>query len=248
LKLQGRTAVVTGASRGLGRASAIELARAGANVVVNFRINNTAAYDTVRVIQQLGGQAISVQADVRSVDGLALLQQRAWEAFGPVSILVNNAGYIFRPAAWNTQSDDLVLRTIQLNLISTMTATRQFAPEMTAAGWGRIINVTSSYAITGAAAVAAYTAAKAGMISYTQAMARELSPQGVTVNAVAPGNIDTDLTRESGKEVNDWAISTTPLGRLGEPHEVGEAVQFLASADFITGHVLVVDGGQLLNV
>jgi 3-oxoacyl-[acyl-carrier protein] reductase len=248
MKLTDKTAVVTGASRGLGRATAIELARAGAKVVVNYRVNETAAKETARQVSELGAEAVIVQADVTSESAIENLYAQTIDAFGSADIVVNNAGYIFRPAGWDTQSEELIFRTLSLDLVSVMTMTKQFAPDMIRAGWGRIVNITSTYAMTGAAPVAAYTAAKAGVISYTYAMARELGAHGITVNAVAPGNIDTDLTRESGKEVNDWAVSTTPLGRLGKPSEVGEAVLYLVGADFVTGHVLTVDGGQLLNM
>jgi NAD(P)-dependent dehydrogenase (short-subunit alcohol dehydrogenase family) len=162
--------------------------------------------------------------------------------------LVNNAGDILRPGAWDEQSDEDLERTIYMHLVGPIRLIRGLAPKMAEDGYGRIINIASTYGITGAAAVLSYTAAKAGLISVTYSMARELGSSGITVNAIAPGNFDTAMTESAGPDMKEWAISTTPLARLGEPSEVAHAMRYLLDAEFVTGTVLVVDGGQLLNV
>jgi 3-oxoacyl-[acyl-carrier protein] reductase len=248
MNLNGKTAIVTGASRGLGRATAISLAKEGANVVVNYRKAKNEAEKAVADIEKLGRKALAIQCDVSDVDEVAHLKDEAYKHFKTIDILINNAGTILRPAAWNQITEENIGKTIAVNLVGAINCIRAFAPGMVERKNGRIINITTTYSITGAAPVLVYTAAKAGITSLTYSMARELGPHGITVNAIAPGNFDTDLAKEAGDDVNNWAISTTPLGRLGKAEEIGEAAVFLAKADFITGHLLVIDGGQLLNM
>ncbi len=164
-----------------------------------------------------------------------------------LSILVNNAGAIYRPGDWNKLNESDLGKTIDVNLKGPLSCIQAVAPLMLRQRFGRIVNVTSTYAILGASGVAAYTAAKAGVISLTKGFAKEFAPH-ITVNAVAPGNVDTDMTKASGDAVNDWAINTTPLQRLARPEEIAEAIAYLACADFVTAHVLVVDGGQMSQI
>lgn len=168
--------------------------------------------------------------------------------FGEVEILVNNAGAIIRPGDWDSQSEDDIRRTIDINLLSVILATRTFAPAMVERGCGRIVNLTSTYSFNGAAPVLAYTAAKAGVNAVTTGMASELGARGVLVNAVAPGNVNTTMTKSGGQELLDWTISTTPVGRLAEPIEIADAIAYLISSDYVCGHIFVIDGGQLLRI
>ncbi|WP_119072035.1 SDR family NAD(P)-dependent oxidoreductase [Aggregatilinea lenta] len=248
MELRGKRALVTGSSRGLGRATALELAKRGADVLVHFHREADRAEEVVSEIRNIGRRSEAYQADIGNASDIFRMANEVLGRYGHLDILVNNAGTIVRPASWNEISKEDVDRTIDINLKGAIYCIQAFAPSMVERQSGRIINVTTTYAITGAAPVLVYTAAKAGIISMTKAMAQELGKHGVTVNAVAPGNFDTDLAVESGDAVNEWAISTTPLGRLGKPVEIGEAVVFLVESDFITGHTLVVDGGQLLNI
>lgn len=243
-----KLAIVTGGTRGIGRATSFELAKRGYRVIATYLNNSDSAASLRNQIHGIGGDCIIVQADAADPSSFVDIAKIAQKIGDPPSILVNNAGRIARPGNWDTQSDADILATINLNLSATIFSIRAFAPLMKAVGAGSIINLTSTYAFTGAAAVLAYTAAKQGIVSVTRSMARELGPHGVTVNAVAPGNIDTEMTQSAGQGVVEWAISTTPVGRLGRPDEVASAILFLAESPFITGHTLVVDGGQLLNM
>jgi 3-oxoacyl-[acyl-carrier protein] reductase len=248
MDLNNKLALVTGSSRGLGRATALALAREGANVLINYLSRADKATEVVSAIREMGRESEAFRADVSDSRSVFQMADSIWAKYGSLDILVNNAGTIIRPGNWDVLEGAELGRTIDINLKGAIYCLQAFVPKMKEQQSGRIINVTSTYAITGATAVMAYTCAKAGIISLTYAMARELGQFGITVNAVAPGNFDTDLAKTSGDAVNEWAISTTPLGRLGHPEEIGEAVVYLAKADFVTGHVLVVDGGQLLNM
>jgi len=227
---------------------ALELAQAKAHVIVNYLSNEVAAKETAQQVEALGGRATTIQADVGSAEDIERLLNSLESDGLAIDILVNNAGSILRPAAWNEQSDDDLVATINMHLIGPMRLIRALAPGMASRGYGRIINISTTYAIHGAAPVLAYTAAKAGLMTITYAMASELGQNNVTVNAIAPGNFATAMTDGAGEQVKEWSISTTPLGRLGDPAEIGHALRFLLESTFITGHVLVVDGGQLLNI
>lgn len=246
--LEGKLALVTGSSRGLGRASAIALANQGCVIAVNYLKNKNEASQVVELIRQNGGKAESFQADVSKEMDVKSLSSNIKKRLGDVDILVNNGASIPRPGNWDLLGGKDLEYTIAVNLTSVIHCIREFAPAMIKKNEGRIINIASTYAIPGAAAVLAYTAAKAGVISVTRSMARELGKYNITVNAIAPGNFDTALAVEAGEGFAEWAASTTPLGRLGKPEEIGEAVVALVKSNFITGDVLVVDGGQLLNI
>jgi 3-oxoacyl-[acyl-carrier protein] reductase len=246
---EGRTvALVTGASRGLGRAMAVKIAQPGTHVIIHYHHEISQARETAELAEARGATTTLLSADLGEAGEVEALVQDIRMLDLPIDILVNNAGAVTRPASWLEQSDDDLVRTINLNLLAPMRLIRMFAPDMIKRGAGQIINVTSTYALTGAAAVLGYSVAKAGLITLTRAMARELAPHGIRVNAIAPGNFDTDMTSSAGPDTVSWIISTTPLGRLGIPSEVADALQYLLEAKFITGQVLIIDGGQLLQI
>ena len=233
--LEGRKALVTGGSRGIGRAIAAELARAGAEVVIGF---NTGADEADAVAREIGGRA--VQADVSSADDAARLVAEA----GELDILVNNAG-VTRDGLLARMSDDDWRRVIETNLSSVFYTCRAVTRPMMKRRSGAIVNVSSVVGIHGNLGQTNYGAAKAGIIGFTKSLARELGSRGVRANVVAPGYVKTRLTDVIPEELQGVMLTNTPLGRLGEPDDVAGAVRFLCSdeASFITGEVLLVDGG-----
>jgi 3-oxoacyl-[acyl-carrier protein] reductase len=248
MQFQDRVAVVTGASRGIGRGIAVRLAAGGARLVVNYRGNAAAADQVVAEIQAAGGQAIAVQADVSRPAQAQALVDAALKAFGRVDILVNNAG---------TTRDTLLMRmseedwdvVVDTNLKGTFNCIKAVARQMMRQRYGRIVNITSVAGIGGNAGQANYSAAKAGIIGLTKTVAKELGSRGVTCNAVAPGLVLTDLTASLPAELTQLAIDRAPLSRLGTVEDVAAAAAFLASDDasFVTGQVLAVDGGLAIG-
>ena len=245
--LENKVAVVTGGSRGIGRAIALELARRGASVVVNYNRSAEAGAEVVAAIEETGGQAVAVQADVGDFEQAAGLIQAAVDKFGRIDVLVNNAGttrdqllMLMKEGDW-----DDVLRT---NLKSVFNCCKAAARPMVRQRQGRIINISSVSGIAGQGGQTNYAASKAGIIGFTKSLAKELGPRSITVNCVAPGFIPTDLTADLSEELKQKAIEATPLRRMGEPKEVAYAVAFLASdeASFITGETLTVDGGLVM--
>ncbi len=247
MNLNDKVAVVTGASRGIGRAIAVELARRGARVVVNYNRSAEAAAEVVAAIEADGGEAVAVQADVGDFEQAARLIKAAKNAFGQIDVLVNNAGItrdqllmLMKEGDW----DDV----LRINLKSVFNCCKAVARLMVRQRRGRIINITSVSGISGQGGQTNYAASKAGIIGFTKSLAKELGPRSITVNSIAPGFIPTDLTNDLPEELKQQAIEATPLRRLGKPEEIAYAVAFLASdeAAFITGEVLTVDGGLVM--
>lgn len=247
MNLNDRIAVVTGASRGIGRAVAEALARAGAGVVVNYTSRADDAVAVAAGIKASGGRAEVFQADISRPDQAAALVDFAVSAFGRLDILVNNAG-ITRDSLLLRMKDEDWDAVIGVNLKGAFNCARAAARIMMKARWGRIINISSIVGLVGNAGQANYAAAKAGLVGFTKAVARELGSRNVTVNAVAPGYIRTEMTAGLPEAVKKQLQERIVLGRLGEPEEVANLVVFLASdlAGYITGQVIVIDGGMAL--
>jgi 3-oxoacyl-[acyl-carrier protein] reductase len=247
MKLEGRVALITGASQGIGHACALALARQGASLAVAAR-NQQKLDELVKEIETAGGKAAAFVIDVADEEQIKSGIKSAIAHFGKIDILVNNAGITrdqlvmrMKRADW-----DSVLNT---NLTSAYLCIQQVIPSMLKQRWGRIINITSVFGQIGQAGQANYAASKAGLIGLTMAMAREVASRNITCNAVAPGFIETSMTAALSEEFRQTAVKTIPLGRVGSPNDVASAVTFLASeeASYITGHVLNVNGGLLMG-
>lgn len=244
MKLQNKVAVITGASRGIGMATAIMFAGEGAKVVVNYKNSREHAE---KIVREIGENALAVQADITKEKDVKKLCSTAVKAFGRIDILVNNAGEIIRPGDW-TGDLDTWQRTLDANLTGSWLMIREIGQLMKHQGYGSVVNLTSTVGLLGVAPVMAYSCAKGAIVSLTKGMAKALAPE-VRVNAVAPSNVMTDMTRGAGPELIERMKKTTLLQRIARPDELAKGILFLASDDasYITGHILVVDGGYSLK-
>ena len=247
LPLEDHVAIVTGASRGIGRAIALALSEAGARVVVNYQHNSNGALEVAGLINGRGGGALAHGADVCVPSDVRQMIDAALEQWGRVDILVNNAG-VTRDAPFVRMQDKQWDDVLEIDLTSAFVCVKAVLPVMEQRGYGRIVNVSSLAGLAGNVGQVNYAAAKAGLIALTKELARELAPQGITVNAVAPGYIETDMIEHVPVRQLQWALNAIPLGRFGSPEEVASAVRFLSlpEASYITGHTLVVDGGWVM--
>ena len=246
--MEGRVALVTGGGRGIGRAIAVRLAQEGARVTISYRSNDAAAEETAELVRKAGAECEMFKGDVASVEDVQALIKGVGEAFGPVEILVNNAG---------TTRDNILMRmkdaefdeVLETNLKGTYLCTRAALRGMIRARWGRIVNISSVVGILGNAGQANYAASKAGMIGFTKSVAREVAGRGITVNAVAPGYVETELTGELPEKIKKQILDQVPMGRFGEPEEIAEVVAFLAGerAAYVTGQTIAVDGGMVMQ-
>lgn len=245
--LKGKCAVVTGASRGIGKAIALKLAELGANIVLNYRSSEKEALEVENEIKKMGVEAVSVKADISKLDEVENLIKASKEQFGAIDIMVNNAGIT---------KDNLILRmkeeefdsVIDVNLKGVFNCLKSVTPVMVRQKHGKIINISSVVGISGNAGQVNYAASKAGIIGMTKSLAKEIGSRGINVNAVAPGFIDTEMTQGLGDKVKEEAKKNIPLKRFGEAQDVAEVVAFLAGSesDYITGQVIHVDGGMLM--
>ncbi|WP_409275632.1 3-oxoacyl-[acyl-carrier-protein] reductase [Neobacillus sp. SCS-31] len=247
MKLEGKTALVTGASRGIGREIALELARQGANVAINFAGSEARANEAAEEIKAMGREAFAIQGDVSNPDAVAAMVKETIDRFGSLDILVNNAGIT---------RDNLLMRmkesewddVININLKGVFLCTKAVTRQMMKQRSGRIINIASIVGVSGNPGQANYVAAKAGVIGLTKTAARELSSRNINVNAIAPGFITTDMTDKLTEDVKAEMLKQIPLARFGEPSDIAKAVVFLASEDssYMTGQTLHIDGGMVM--
>jgi len=249
LPLAGKVALVTGSSQGIGRATAQRLAQTGADIIINYRSNHSAAAEAQASIEALGRRCIAIQADVSQEADVSRLFTQAAQAFGPITILVNNAG---------TTRDKLILQmsladfehVMNMNLRAAFLCTKAALRGMMKARWGRIVNVASIAGLLGPAGQANYGASKAAIISLTLSTAREMASRNITANAVAPGFVPTGLTSNVTEQQRKFMLDSTPLGRFGTTDEVASAITFLCLPDagYITGQTLSIDGGMTMHV
>jgi len=245
--LEGKVALVTGASRGIGRAIAVRLARDGASVAVNYRSDAEGAAKTLAAVTEEGGRGMVVQGDVSSGAAVSALVGAACGELGGIHILVNNAGISVDHLTVRLSEDEWD-RVLDTDLKGAFLTTKEVLRPMMRQRWGRIINIASVVACTGNAGQASYAAAKAGLLGLTKSVAREVATRGITANVVAPGMVDTEMTRALSQEIREWMLGQVPMGRPGTAEDVAGAVAFLVSDDaaYMTGQVLKVDGGMVM--
>lgn len=244
MDLSGKTAVVTGGSGGIGGAIALRLAALGADVAVGYRKSRPKAEEIAAAIRARGAKGVALEADLSAPGGPDTLIRRAREVLGPIDILVHAAGVdLYRLVAETSEAE--LRQVLDVHVAAAFILARQALPDMVARGWGRIVMVGSIWGEVGAAGEVAYSAAKAGLTGLTKALAKETARAGVTVNAVAPGVIDTEMNASFSPEERESLLARIPLGRFGSGEDVAKAVSFLVSdqASYVTGHVLWVTGG-----
>jgi 3-oxoacyl-[acyl-carrier protein] reductase len=245
--LAGKVALVTGGSRGIGRAIALRLAQDGASVCVNFRADERAARETVAQIESSGTSGFAVQGDVSVAVDAQQMVRDTMEALGAIHILVNNAG-VSADMLTMRLSEEEWDRVLDTDLKGAFLTTKAALRPMIRQRWGRIINIASVVGFTGNAGQSSYAAAKAGLIGFTKSVAREVATRSITVNVVAPGLIDTDMTENLSDEIRNWMLNQVPMAKPGRPEDVAAAVAFLAGPDaaYMTGQTLKVDGGMVM--
>jgi 3-oxoacyl-[acyl-carrier protein] reductase len=248
MKLKGKVALVTGSARGIGRAISLALAEKGANIAVND-VDIKGAEEVAKQISSMGRRAKAIKADISNLKEVKRMVQEAFAFFGRIDILINNAGIIRRGSLEDHSEEDWD-KVIAVNLKGTFNCAKEIVPLMKKQGYGKIVNISSVVGKVGDIASApSYGASKGAINAFTKSLARELAPYGINVNAVAPHAIETEMSAEWSEEKRRQIISQIPLGRLGKPEEVAEAVAFLVSdgAAFITGEILDVNGGYLMD-
>lgn len=247
MSLKGKVAVVTGGASGIGRAISLQLAKDGAAVSV-WDLNEEGANETVNLIEALGGRAIACIGNAAASDEIAVSTQRTRDALGAITILVNNAG-ITDFCRFQDITEDMLSRMLQVNVNGPFLCSQAVLPDMLAAGWGRIVNISSSSAQTGAPSMAHYAASKGAVIALTKTLAREFASKGITVNNIPPGFVDTPMLRGSPVDVEAEAASAnSPMGHPGAPEDIAAACSYLVSegAGYVTGHTLGVNGGRVI--
>jgi len=240
-----RVALVTGGSRGIGRAACVELARGGFEVAINYRSDAEAAKETLDLVEEAGAEGIVVQGDVSRLEEVEAMFGHVEDALGAVGVLVNNAG-VRADTLGARMSDQAWAEVLDTNLTGAFACCRRALRSMIRHRWGRIVNVASVAALRGSPGQANYSAAKAGLVGLTRSLAREVARTNVTINAIAPGLIDTDLTISLTPQQRQQLVAEIPMGRAGTPEEIAHLIAFLCSdqASYITGAVLVADGGM----
>ncbi|MCP4537657.1 MAG: beta-ketoacyl-ACP reductase [Chloroflexi bacterium] len=247
MDLEGKVAIVTGGTRGIGRAIVLDLAANGADVALNYRKSADLAAELADTIREMGRRAMIVQADVSGFDDAQSMVQKVLDEFGRVDILINNAGMNWDGVVWK-MTEEQWDRVIDVDLKGTFNYTRAVTPTFRGQGSGKIVNITSINGLRGKFGQTNYSAAKAGVIGFTKACARDLGRYSINVNSVAPGLIETEMVQQAPEKVRELALSEIVLGRLGLPEEVAHVVTFLCTekARHVTGQVIQVDGGQYI--
>lgn len=245
--LKDKVAIVTGGTRGIGRAIALKLADHGANIVINYRNSDKEAEELKAILEEKGVKVLTVKCDISNFEDSKNLMDKCKEVFGKIDILVNNAGITKDTLIMRMKEEDFD-NVIDVNLKGTFNCAKHASAIMLKQRFGKIINMTSVVGIAGNAGQVNYAASKAGVIGLTKSLAKELGSRGITVNAVAPGFINTDMTASLSEKVKEEASKNIPLKRLGDPEDIANLVGFLASdaANYITGQVINVDGGMVM--